>query len=67
MTLETPVLLCFPHLSNASSPRLVRGIWANPVLLVLPHARVDIYVFDSDIQWTVSWPDEPAVNLPTQV
>ena len=66
MTLETLVLLCL-HLGNASSPRLVRDIWANPDCLGLPHARVDIYVLDSDIQRTVSWPDEPAVDLPAQI
>ena len=61
----SPLIL---HFLDASAPLLLRDTYAaTDHTLSISHARVDINVFRSDEQWAVSWPDEPAIDLPTQV
>ena len=50
-----------------SAPLLLRDTSATDHALNVSHASVDINIFQSDKQWAVCWPDEPAIDLPTQV
>jgi hypothetical protein len=68
MTLETFSLAQLSlHLLDASTPRLRWDIHATDHGLSISHARVDINIFQFDVQWAVFWPHEPAVDFPTQV
>ena len=35
--------------------------------MIISHARVNVNVLGSDEQGAVGWPDEPAIDLPTEV
>ncbi len=66
--LRTSLLLFTLHLKDASAPLVLRDTCAtDPASLFLSHARVDIDILDLDIQWAVSWPNEPAVALPAEI
>ena len=55
------------HLLDTSAPLLLRNTFASYYSLSISHTRVDVNVFRSDKQWAVCWPEEPAIDLPTQV
>ena len=67
MILNTSLSALILHLQDTSAPLLLRDTYATDYTLSLSHARVDINVLCSDEQWTVCWPEEPAIDLPTQV
>ena len=67
MILRTSLSPLILRLLDASAPLLLRDTYATDYTLSISHARVDINVFRSDEQWAVCWPDEPAIDLPTQV
>lgn len=68
MTLDTFPLSFFLQLLDASAPLLFRDTHAtDQTVLVLSDTRVDIDILDWDPQWAIFWPDEPAVDLPTQI
>ena len=67
MILRTSLPPGILHLLDASAPLLLRDTYIIDYSLIVSHARVNIDVFGSDEQWTVCWPNEPAIHLPTQV
>ena len=67
MILRTSLPPLILHLLDASAPLLLRDTYAIDHTLSVSHASVDINIFRSDEQWAVCWPDEPAIDLPTQV
>ena len=66
MILRTSLPPLILHLQDASAPLLLRDTYATDIALSISHTRVDINVFRSDEERAVRWPDEPAVDLPTQ-
>ena len=67
MILRTSLSPLLLYLLDASAPLLLGDTYAIVKNLSISHARVDVNVFRSDEQWAVGWPDEPAIDLPTQV
>ena len=66
MTAE-PSLFLGVHLGHTDASLIWCDVVSTDHALTLPHASVDVDIFDGDPKWAIGWSHEPAVDFPAEV